>query len=309
LVPISRITPKFKSRITVSHYTLPFNQSVQAKLMFPVANLVTPNANSLSTNATYDAEQRALYDARRPSAYTIIRGLGSTFGALALNELQADASTIVPNPSSLPADTDAAVIAGYRAQQQVLQQQVRNSNMAVGLLAWNTYSSVTVSHIKPFSRGRITIKSTDPRAEPTIDYRTATDESDLRVLTGLLRKLRQVMSAPDMAVMGPTEAAPLGANVQSDEEIEAVLRANMGVSAAHQCCTSPMMPKNIGGVVDSKGKVYGTTNLRVVDVSTFPIAVSGGPAANVYAVAEKVSQLIDILWCMKQILTSPSLPI
>jgi choline dehydrogenase-like flavoprotein len=49
-----------------------------------------------------------------------------------------------------------------------------------------------------------------------------------------------------------------------------------------------MMPLKLGGVVDAKHNVYGVTGLRVADVSTFPIAVAGGPTANVYGVAEKV---------------------
>ena len=35
-----------------------------------------------------------------------------------------------------------------------------------------------------------------------------------------------------------------------------------------------MLPKDKGGVVDSNLKVYGTTNLRVADLSVVPLHVS-----------------------------------
>lgn len=38
-----------------------------------------------------------------------------------------------------------------------------------------------------------------------------------------------------------------------------------------------MLPRDKGGVVNSKLKVYGTKNLRVVDLSILPVHISGHP--------------------------------
>lgn len=224
-----------------------------------------------------------------------MRGLGSTFGTLSFKDLANASASFISDAklrdpaASLPADEDRTVVAGYKAQREILVQQFQNPDMAVAVTAWDTFSSVMVAVLKPFSRGKITIKSTDVRTEPKLDYRTATDPSDLPIFIATLRKLRQIMSAPTMVALGPTEAAPLGAHVQSDEDFEVALRASLGPSSAHQCCSAPMMPLKMGGVVDAKHNVYGVTGLRIADVSTFPMAVSGGPTANVYGVAEKVS--------------------
>lgn len=228
----------------------------------------------------------------------MVKGLGSTFGTLSFKDLTSASASIISDAkirdpaASLPVDEDRTVVAGYKAQRDILLQQLQNPNMAVSVTAWDTFSSVMVAVLKPFSRGKVTIRSTDVRTEPKLDYRTATDPADLPIVIATLRKLRQIMSAPDMAAMGTVEAAPLGVHIQSDEDFETVLRASLGVSSAHQCCSAPMMPLKFGGVVDPKHNVYGVTGLRIADVSTFPMAVSGGPTANVYAVAEKVSYLV-----------------
>lgn len=53
-----------------------------------------------------------------------------------------------------------------------------------------------------------------------------------------------------------------------------------------------MMPKEIGGVVDTSLKVYGTSNVRVVDASVLPFQVCGHLQSTVYAVAERAADII-----------------
>jgi choline dehydrogenase-like flavoprotein len=45
-------------------------------------------------------------------------------------------------------------------------------------------------------------------------------------------------------------------------------------------------------VVDSHARVFGVSGLRVVDASAFPFLPPGHPQSSVYALAEKIADLI-----------------
>lgn len=53
-----------------------------------------------------------------------------------------------------------------------------------------------------------------------------------------------------------------------------------------------MMPRELGGVVDSDLIVYGTSNVRVVDASVVPFQICGHLTSTLYAIAEKAADII-----------------
>ena len=53
-----------------------------------------------------------------------------------------------------------------------------------------------------------------------------------------------------------------------------------------------MLPQEMGGVVDAKLRVYGVSNLRVIDSSVFPIEWSAHMMAPTYGLAEKAAEII-----------------
>jgi choline dehydrogenase-like flavoprotein len=65
-----------------------------------------------------------------------------------------------------------------------------------------------------------------------------------------------------------------------------------GSSNYHYCGTCAIMPREFGGVVDERLLVHGTSNLRVVDASIFPVIPLGNTQATVYAVAEKAADIV-----------------
>ena len=58
------------------------------------------------------------------------------------------------------------------------------------------------------------------------------------------------------------------------------------------------MPENLGGVVDNNLRLYGTTNVRVVDASIIPIIPRGNIITTVYAVAEKAADIVSRSLCI-----------
>jgi choline dehydrogenase-like flavoprotein len=52
------------------------------------------------------------------------------------------------------------------------------------------------------------------------------------------------------------------------------------------------MPRELGGVLSPEMKVYGTTGLRVIDISHWPKELSGPPMASIYAAGEKAADII-----------------
>lgn len=272
---------------------IPMLRSVRLTALI-VSNNVEPNWNSLLENATYDAEQFALYNASRQGPYTITRTLSTNFISLPLQNLTSDYANImdtarnIGNPGAfLPPDTDPTVVAGYTRQREIMLDQIEN-DVSIGGLHWGTADTGTLYLFKPFSRGTVNINSTDPLANPLVDFRAATDPTDLDMAVALVRKAREIMDAPSMRVLGPTEVAPFGLWVQTDEEIKEAVRQTFNPSNGHECCTTAMMPKGLGGVVDDKLKVYGVEGLRVADISFWPMPLNGAPSATVYASAEMV---------------------
>ena len=64
------------------------------------------------------------------------------------------------------------------------------------------------------------------------------------------------------------------------------------VTEYHPVGSCAMLPREKGGAVDSKLKVYGTSNVRVADASIFPLHVQGNIVSLVYAVGEKAADII-----------------
>ncbi|CAL1705803.1 unnamed protein product [Somion occarium] len=144
--------------------------------------------------------------------------------------------------------------------------------------------------LRPFSRGTIHITSTDPREPPIIDAHLFEEEVDIEIMVAGFKTSREAAKLSPLKDIIAREAKP-GPEVVTDEQIKDHIKSNVGTSW-HVSGSCSMLPKDMGGVVDPKLKVYGTKNIRVVDLSIMPILVSTHPQASVYAIAEQAADII-----------------
>ena len=100
-----------------------------------------------------------------------------------------------------------------------------------------------------------------------------------------LRKIPQASPFKEYVGGALNEYNP-GIEVQTDEEIKAWIKKCLG-STFHPAGTCAMMPKDKEGVVSPELKVYGTKNLRVVDLSIVPLHFASHSQATVYVIAEQ----------------------
>jgi choline dehydrogenase-like flavoprotein len=156
------------------------------------------------------------------------------------------------------------------------------------------YSS-HVCLMRPKSRGRVTLASSDPLAAPAIDPNFLADPDDMRRMVQGFKQMRTILNQPALAGYRGKEL-PATANATTDAQIEAIIR-NYADTIYHPVGTCRMGPlegpkANPLNVVDSELRVHGMTGLRVVDASIMPRIVAGNTNAPVIMTAEKAADMI-----------------
>lgn len=234
-----------------------------------------------------------LYYKNRTGPYTMVYNSGTSVVYLPLQNTTADyyeiiqAAKSVDLASILPAGADATILAGYKAQVDIILDLYASPDATVQETTFGGSVYNPVALLKPLSRGSITINTTDPFADPVFDFGTYMHPTDLTIGVASVKKNREWFQTEPMQQIGLQEVIP-GPQYTSDADIAAQLRQLTVSSWQHPSGTLSMLPRKYGGVVDSKLRVYGIRRLRVVDASIFPIIPATHTTPAVYAVAEKV---------------------
>jgi choline dehydrogenase len=151
--------------------------------------------------------------------------------------------------------------------------------------------SVLVGLVDVASRGRVRLRSADPRHRPAIDPGYLSDERDSRALAAGLKLVREFVTARPMAEICSSELAP-GAHVRSDAELLDYVRHSV-VTLYHPVGTCAMGgDSRWNSVLDPELRVRGVTGLRVVDASVMPALPRGNTNAPTIAIAERAADLI-----------------
>ncbi|KAL4888789.1 hypothetical protein BDV59DRAFT_205779 [Aspergillus ambiguus] len=145
----------------------------------------------------------------------------------------------------------------------------------------------------PLSRGSVHLSSADPAAAPVIDSGILRHPADLELQARHSMWMEKITETEAMSPL----LKPGGQRLHTPEKLTDLQQAQdlckeLVLSMYHVSGTCAMMPRKDGGVVDPRLKVYGTSNVRVVDASVFPLVPRGNIQATVFAVAEKAADII-----------------
>jgi alcohol oxidase len=149
------------------------------------------------------------------------------------------------------------------------------------------YATVAIFSVYPISRGYVHISSPSAYAHPFIDPGFLVDDRDVPPLVWAYKIMREMMRRTRCCIGEISSPNPgeryersgedwtpesVPETVYTEEEnknIEMWIRRNI-VTTWHSLGTCAMKPREEGGVVDSKLRVYGTQKLMLADLSIAP---------------------------------------
>jgi choline dehydrogenase len=150
------------------------------------------------------------------------------------------------------------------------------------------------AHVGPMrskSRGWVRLASANPLDKPRILFNYLSAPDDWSEMRACVRLTREIFTQPAFDRYRGREIQP-GAQVQTDEQIDAFIRAKVE-SAYHPSCTCKMgSAQDPLAVVDPDTRVYGLEGLRVVDSSIMPSITNGNLNAPTIMLAEKAADHI-----------------
>ncbi|WP_321881948.1 choline dehydrogenase [Paraburkholderia bannensis] len=146
-----------------------------------------------------------------------------------------------------------------------------------------------VGSMRSPSRGRVKLRSRDPRQHPSILFNYMSEALDWREFRDAIRITREIIAQPALDRFRGRELNP-GADLKTDAQIDAFVRGR-AETAFHPSCSCPMGYDNMA-VVDAEGRVHGLEGLRVVDASIMPLITTGNLNAPTIMMAEKIADRI-----------------
>ncbi len=150
------------------------------------------------------------------------------------------------------------------------------------------------AHVGPMrsaSRGRIKLRSADPKEPPSILFNYMSKPDDWADFRHCIRLTRELFAQEAFKPYAGKEIAP-GADVQSDAELDDFIRDAVE-SAYHPCGTCKMgRADDPTAVVDPECRIIGVEGLRAVDSSIFPRITNGNLNGPTIMTGEKASDLI-----------------
>jgi choline dehydrogenase len=153
------------------------------------------------------------------------------------------------------------------------------------------YSGFTAAvwQCHPASRGRVQIRSTDPRTAPRIDTGYLAERLDRDTIVAGIRMLREIYRQPAFRDLWAEEVLP-GPAAASDRSLLDFAREKGGT--VFHCVGTCRMGTDADAVVDPQLRVRGVERLRVVDASVMPVVTSANTNAASLMIGELGAALV-----------------
>jgi choline dehydrogenase-like flavoprotein len=144
--------------------------------------------------------------------------------------------------------------------------------------------------VSPQARGQVWLRSADPAAKPRIITNSLSTGDDVASMIAGMSLAREIASQGPLREILVKELKP-GAEAEDREQLEADLRRRL-MLIYHPVGTALMSDTREDAVVDSRLRVHGIANLRVIDASIMPTIVGGNTNAPTIMIAERGADLV-----------------
>lgn len=164
------------------------------------------------------------------------------------------------------------------------------------------FSSATL--LKPLSRGFLELRSTNPADPVKIYPNYFAEKEDFNTLLKSVNVIKNLLNTKalkkyNMKLFYPDIPGCRHTKPGTDEYWKCNLK-HLSTTLFHPCGTAMMGPANDSrAVVDSRLKVHGVENLRVIDASIMPEVTSGNINAPTIMIGEKGADIIKEDWGIK----------
>ena len=152
----------------------------------------------------------------------------------------------------------------------------------------NAYT-FAVGHVRPASRGRLSLASADPGRRPVIDPGYLDERHDLETLVAGVRKALELRTQP---ALGPWRGRDAMSGIEQAGPPALAEFVRHGASTFSHAVGTCRMGVDDHAVVDPKLKVHGLRGLRVADASVMPSITSTATNATTIMIGEKAADLI-----------------
>lgn len=263
---------------------------VHIEYSYRLPNIIDVETISLNSTIAQQCEQQ--YFASKSGPWTATPSQAVAFPSL--QQFASDPSGMLSSVHSdtadyLPPGYENTLRAGYARQSDSILSELSQSNIPAFENLNNNAGGLDVALMRPFSRGTCHITTTDPSTPPAVDPRWLSHPFDMEVMVQAMLFNQKILDTPQIQALQPSY--PVLSRNAGREEITNYLKNNVGTEY-HYSGTTAMLPRELGGVVDTNLLVYGTANLRIVDTGIYPMVPGAHLQAVAYAVAERAADII-----------------